>query len=93
MNMTLSQQEFDLIHAIAQRAEKLGLTTIEQRITTMMDLSVTHLNGCPLHLAELLDGEAQDFAHDLGGIRRHLNRETGKLEDFFLPRFAAHQEA
>lgn len=26
--------------------------------------------------------------HDMRGILRHINRETGKLENFFLPRFA-----
>ena len=29
-----------------------------------------------------------DFSHDITGIRGHINRDTGKLEDFFIPRYA-----
>ena len=28
-----------------------------------------------------------NFAHDVFGIRRHMNRKTAKLEDHFVPRF------
>lgn len=60
------------------------------RVTRMdveMDLSATHAT-CPLRLAELADADDFNFSHDMGGIRRHLNRQTGELEDFFVPRFA-----
>jgi hypothetical protein len=53
-----------------------------------MDLEATHAK-MPLRLAELAEAPDFDFAHDMGGIYRHLNRETGELEDFFVPRFAA----
>lgn len=49
-----------------------------------------HGGSCPLRLQELLDAEANDFAHDILGIRRHLDRETGKLQDCFLPRYFDH---
>lgn len=29
-----------------------------------------------------------NFLHDIGGISRHINRGTGVLEDFFVPRSA-----
>jgi hypothetical protein len=53
-----------------------------------MDITACHLNGCPLRLGELLGADDANFAHDVFGIRRHLNRETGKLEDCFCPRYA-----
>ena len=53
-----------------------------------MDVTAVHCNGCPLDLEKLLAFDAFNFAHDINGIRRHLNRQTGKLEDFFLPRCA-----
>jgi hypothetical protein len=53
-----------------------------------MDLAACHCNGCPLQLTELLDADDFNFSHDIFGIRRHLNRTTGKLDDRFLPRFA-----
>lgn len=51
-----------------------------------MDLTACHANGCPMDFAKLLAADDFNFAHDLFGIRRHLNRETGELEHCFLPR-------
>lgn len=59
------------------------------KLHLLMDLTAVHANGCPLRLGALLEAHPFDFAHDIGGIRRHLNRETGQLEDHFLPRYAA----
>lgn len=58
------------------------------RLHHAMDLLATHANGCPLDFAAMAEGRLADLAHDLGGIRKHLDRETGKLGGFFLPRFA-----
>lgn len=54
-----------------------------------MDIAATHLNGCPLRLEGLLAADDFNFAHDVWGIRRHLDRETGRLQNHFLPRFSA----
>ena len=59
-----------------------------ERWHMMMDLSVCHANNCPLRLDELLGADRFNFSHDLYGIGSHMNRETGKLEGFFTPRFA-----
>lgn len=53
-----------------------------------MDLSATNANGCPLDLEKLLSFDKFNFWHDVGGIRRHLDRDTGKLTRCFLPRCA-----
>lgn len=53
-----------------------------------MDIIATHANGCPLRLLGLLEADAFNFTHDVCGIRRHLNRNTGKLENCFVPRYA-----
>lgn len=84
------------VEQIAERAERdifskyPGLN--QSRLDTVMDLRATIAQGCPLRLDELLAAEAFDFAHDISGIRRFLNRKTGKLENHFLPRFARHVE-
>ena len=39
-------------------------------------------------LEELLHADGFDFTHDVWGIRRHINRKTGQLEDCFTPRYA-----
>ena len=52
-----------------------------------MDLISTHLR-VPLRLQELLDADDFNFAHDIVGIAQHLNRETLRLQDGWMPRFA-----
>ena len=82
--------ERELSLAIARRAVRIASAhTIDYSlITAQMDILATHLNGCPLKLQELLDANDSNFIHDVFGIRNHLNRETGKLEDFFDPRYS-----
>ena len=53
-----------------------------------MDITAAHANGCPLDLVGLLAADDFNFAHDIGGIQRHIDRETGRLGGHFLPRFA-----
>lgn len=89
-----TREELDIIGKIAQRADRelFGPHGVNQTISdTMMDISACHANGCPLKLAELLAADDFNFAHDVAGIRRHIDRTTGKLMDCFLPRFAQRQ--
>ena len=51
-----------------------------------MDVLVCHLNGCPLDLDALLNAKKSDFLHDLNGIDKNINRNTGKMENCFLPK-------
>lgn len=60
----------------------------EERLNLHMDLTATHANGTPLRLAELLAAPNFDFWHDIRGIRRHIDRKTGKLGGCFVPRCA-----
>lgn len=81
----VSKRDAELIRKIAQRAAaELGLS-IQQ---TQADLTVCHANGNPLRLAELLEARRFDFAHDIFGVKQHLDRRTGKLRDFFSPRYS-----
>jgi|SRR5580700_1257281 hypothetical protein len=82
-----TREETILIGKIIDRAERLSQQPID-RMTAHMDLSACIANGCPLKLAELLDADDFDFAHDFWGIARHIDRKTGLLGDFFLPRYA-----
>lgn len=58
------------------------------RMSMMMDLSACHANAYPLRLEALLAADPLNFTHDVCGIGAHMNRETGKLENHFVPRFA-----
>lgn len=57
-------------------------------LSVQMDLEACHSNGCPLDLERMQEAKQSDLMHDVGGIRRHLDRDTGALRDFFVPRFA-----
>lgn len=58
-----------------------------ERLTLEMCLYAVHLD-VPLELHRLLEAPAQDLFHDVFGISRHLDRQTGKLTGCFLPRCA-----
>lgn len=87
-----TRAEFELMSKIAVRAVSIpGIIWLKLDCT--MDINACHSNGCPLRLQELLDADDENFEHDVLGIRRHLNRETGQLMDCFVPRYAAHYAA
>lgn len=87
VNFNVTKDEADIIQAIAERAKTLIDWDIDA-ISLMMDLTATHANGCPLDLQRLLDASPFNFIHDIGGVRRHLNRKTGQLKNCFSPRFS-----
>ncbi len=89
--MKISREEARQIAAIAQRAIRLAAKhgVRYEFMDADMDLTACHLNGCALKLDELATAPEFDFAHDVFGIRRHIDRETGKLQDCFVPRYAA----
>jgi hypothetical protein len=79
-----TREDIELASKIAKRAHAdLDVKVMD----TMMDIQACHTSGTPLRLADLLNAEPFDFAHDVYGIRNHLDRTTGKLTDCFLPRF------
>ena len=86
VKFNISKQDSKLVSSIVARAQRM-----EKRIDNLsltMDLTACHANGCPMDFKRLLDADDFNFTHDVGGITRHLNRETGQLEDCFLPRFS-----
>ena len=90
-----SKDDMAIIHRIADRALQFARNAEipADKLDFTMDVTAVHCNGCPLDLDRLLGGPDFDFTHDVFGIRRHLNRETGKLEDSFRPRYATKQAA
>jgi len=95
INWTATPEDKETITKIAQRAvamlEAEGLK--RQPLTHyMMDIAAVHLNIQPLRLADLLAADDFNFAHDVFGIGRHLNRDENDLRllNCFLPRFSKH---
>lgn len=90
-----TRSELSIIDKIVERAVREGLVRGRRKpthwyeISTMlMDIEATHCNGNPLDLQKFLTGPDFDFIHDVCGIARHMNRETGQLMDCFVPRFS-----
>lgn len=83
---TVNTEDEQLISSIAKRAKTL---LNRDPLDTEMDLIACHANGNPLRLSDLLMAAQGDFLHDIMGISRHLDRDTGKLTGFFRPRFSA----
>lgn len=86
-----TKAEARIIRTIAERAVRVAasLDISYMHLEAEMDITATHRNGNPLRLAELAEADDFNFNHDVFGIRRHLDRETGKLSDFFSPRYSA----
>ena len=101
LSFDATAEEYDLAQAIGERAVRAmpEWAAERQRSQTMsadmpvavaveMDVIAVNANGCPLDLQKLLDADDFNFAHDVDGIYWHLDRNTGKLKDCFLPRCA-----
>jgi hypothetical protein len=72
-----------------ERFERLcGTPRGYKRINLLMDLCAADgVNGNdPLDWDRLLAADDFNFLHDVGGISRHMNRDTGELTDCFVPR-------
>lgn len=93
VNFKVSKEDRVLIEKIVTRYQTIvrrgGKMPLIDHVDREMDIAACHANGTPLLLAELLAAKEFDFMHDIIGIQRHINRETGKLNDHFLPRCAA----
>lgn len=92
ISFAVSDSDAKLIERIAWRAAGLAANRpavfARSSLDYQMDITATHVNGCPLDLQRMLDADDFNFAHDVFGIERHLDRSTGQLLDCFLPRFA-----
>jgi len=85
----LTRPECQTIRAIARRAHSLLLSSGVDAVLKdiEMDISAAHL-ASPLDLSRLQTADEFNFAHDICGIHRHIDRETGELQDHFVPRCA-----
>ncbi|WP_336764353.1 hypothetical protein [Asaia sp. VD9] len=98
VNFDVSTADRAIIRKISTRAIKLieGLnlsSKLPSRTDIAMDITATHANGLPLRLSDMLGADKFDFLHDIAGISKHLDRETGKLTEHFRPRFAVPSDA
>lgn len=86
VSFKVTKPERVLIDAVVARA--LKETKIKDGLCLSMDITACHANGTPLNLEKLLEADAFTFAHDIIGIHKNINRDTGKLGNHFEPRCA-----
>lgn len=88
VSFDVSDEDAALISTIVDRIEAIveAQDGVLDRLSTAMDLTACHANGCPLDLPKLAAADNFNLAHDVFGIARHLDRKTGKLRDYFDPR-------
>jgi len=89
----LSERDTELIVKIADRAQALAYlldAEIPDRIKLIVNLAMAHRH-MPLDLFMLLSAPDTDFVHDVWGILRHIDKETGAMRDCFVPRTARFQ--
>lgn len=85
-------EDFALIEQIAERAARIDRKFNGKRASGklhhQMNVSACHASGNPLRLADLLAADDFNFAHDVFGINRHIDRDTGAMLNCFRPRFS-----
>ena len=82
----MSKDEKVLIMKIAERADEMGLLMFN-RMSLIMDIEAVHAE-VGLRLNDFLNADDENFAHDIVGIQKHIDRHKKKLTDLFLPRYA-----
>lgn len=92
------RRTMDLISKLLDRAKTDGYVRGPaapdhwyEPVTFMLDMVNVH-NAVPMDFQRMLEADRFNFIHDVAGIARHMNRETGQLEGGFLPRFAKREE-
>lgn len=83
----ISKEDELLIRDICRRVRDEGIPGLDM-LNVSMDISAAHLE-CPLNLQGLKDSDLGDLLHDVCGIVKHIDRRTGAMRDFFVPRYTA----
>ncbi|MXW45225.1 MAG: hypothetical protein F4109_05600 [Gammaproteobacteria bacterium] len=80
----MKEEDVRVVQQIVQRAQEMRP---EVDATVLgMDLNAAQITT-PMDLQALLEADDYQFAHDVFGVHRHINRLTGEVEHF-VPRFA-----
>jgi hypothetical protein len=93
VSFTATGEEKALAKDCVYRAVDIGISIAwNDKQGLEMDLLAVHANGCPLDFEYLFSSDKFSFIHDIYGIQRHIDRETGQLQNNFVPRCAKPSE-
>lgn len=73
-------------YRVAVIARKQYHTSING-LSLRMDLAAVHART-PLRLEDLSDADDFNLIHDVFGIIKHMDRSTGELTGYFVPRYS-----
>lgn len=100
LQFTTNPEDRLLIRDIAKRADRLFRDLHDPRrkcppqMHWEMTIAAAHSSGCPLRLDALLAADDANFAHDVFGIDRFIDKVSGEIDaNQFWPRFAQPQVA
>lgn len=84
----LFEAEWEAIDRVLARAAEIHFsrTTGITEQSLKAALVIAYGNDPSIKLDVLLESAEEDFWHDTIGIYQYLNRATGKMRDFFVPR-------
>lgn len=93
ISFEISPEDSALLDKIADRAQAVFDKHKQpfDRLAFLMDVTACHANACALDFKRLLTADNFTFLHDLSGIGKNLDRNTGQLLNHFLPRLAKRQ--
>ena len=81
-----TQSETLLIQGIINRFERVIMSNVDH-MSVLMDLEYAHAQF-NLNLLDLYHKASDDDVfHDVWGIIQNMNRDTGEVENCFLPRY------
>jgi len=83
----LNKEEMILISKIVKRGFPLMKDHYISILDMTMDIDAAN-NDIPLKLNDLLIADDLNFYHDIMGIYNNINRNTKKIDNCFLPRYA-----
>ena len=82
-----NKEEMNLIYKIVKRGYPLMSDCYRSMLDMIMDIEAAN-NDIPLKLNDLLMADNLNFNHDIIGICNNINRQTKKLDNYFVPRYA-----
>ena len=85
-DFNLTQEEHTLVLKIELRIRRIWPD--EDSLSRVLDIVATNNHICRLRLADLLNADDFNFAHDIMGIAKHLDRKNITLKDGFWPRYS-----
>lgn len=82
----MKKERLKIIFRVARKAKEKGLLMFDV-LSLVMDLKMADEYFC-LRLADLIETDDSNFAHDIVEIQNHIDRKNKVFINGFIPRFS-----